>query len=535
MGESVFKDHRPLRVPTSVEWKTFAPLLALLPVLFLPSSALSQGIFQALASGDRSRIDALISEDPSILERPGPQGLNPVDMAFLQDCQRGTDLTVYVLSRGGSLDPDAVLFGRSRLLLATTFGNTEMVRSLLDMGADPEARGPDGGTVLADAVRRGHGDLVDLLLGAGANPNSVDDDGNPPLRWGVERGHRGLVDALIRSGATIDFADAEKGMTLLHFGALGGHLEIVGALLDMGAPVSSQDAHGRTPLFYAARYGQARVADLLLSRGAARAEVGFVRHHPSPYLDGRVGEGEAVIWYLAHRGLAMKTADHFLVFDAEEFGVTRPTDPGLANGFLASGEIGGEDVVVFYSAYHGYVDEPAYIHTVADSLRSVTYVHNAGDEFRGSSRALFLEPHQENQVDGVRFLTVAPMAEMSTLGYLMEVDGLRVFYQGFGAEDLEHYREELAFLEEKAPEWVQDLSVAFLPIPDAGVEAARAYLETFLEHFNPRTVALHTPPHQLAILPGGEALLRELGFTGEILFPGFPGDEFQVRGGKSFP
>jgi hypothetical protein len=42
--------------------------------------------------------------------------------------------------------------------------------------------------------------------------------------------------------------------------------------------------------------------------------------------------------------------------------VTRPTEPGLASGFLSPAEIGGEDVVVFYSAYHGYVDEPAYIH-----------------------------------------------------------------------------------------------------------------------------------------------------------------------------
>lgn len=531
----MLRNFQPRPVRTRAKWTTFTPLLALLPVLSLPSPVFSQDIFQALASGDRDQINALISENPSILESPGPRGMLPVDMAFLQDCQRGTDLTAYLLSLGGSLDPDAFLFGRSRLMLATTFGNTEMVRTLLDMGADPEARGPDGGTVLADAVRRGHGDLVDLFLGAGADPNSLDDDGNPPLRWGVELGHRGLVGALIRSGATIDFADAERGMTLLHLGALRGHLEIVERLLDMGAPVSSQDAQSRTPLFYAARYGHAQVAELLMARGAVGAEVGMVRRHPSPYLDGRVREGEAEIWYLAHRGLAMKTVDHFLVFDAEEFGVTRPTDPGLANGFLGPAEIGGEDVVAFYSAYHGYVDEPAYIHTVADSLKSVTYVHNAGDEFRGSNRALFLEPHRDNEVAGIRFLTVAPMVEMSTLGYLMEVDGLRVFYQGFGADDLEFYREELAFLEEQAPEWVQDLSLAFLQIPDAGVEAAREYLEVFLEHFNPRTIALHTPPYQLAILPGGEALLRELGYTGEVLFPEFPGDEFQVRGGAPVP
>jgi len=117
----VFNDHRPRCVSTSAKWRTLALLLALLPVLSLPSSALSQNIFEALASGDRGRIEALIGEDPAILEEPGPRGITPVDMAFLQDCQKGTDLTAYLLSLGGSLDPDAVLFGRSRLLLATTF------------------------------------------------------------------------------------------------------------------------------------------------------------------------------------------------------------------------------------------------------------------------------------------------------------------------------------------------------------------------------------------------------------------------------
>ena len=67
-----------------------------------------------------------------------------------------------------------------------------------------------------------------------------------------------------------------------------------------------------------------------------------------------------------------------------------------------------------------------------------------------------------------------------------------------------------------------------LPIPDDGVEAARDYLAVFLEHFTPKTVALHTPRYQLSILPDGEALLRELGFEGEVVYPEFPGDEFPV-------
>jgi hypothetical protein len=524
-GPNAFAVGRPLAVRGGL-----SAILALSAGLLVPSPTRSQDIFQALATGDRARIDSLISQDPTILERPGPRGMNPVDMAFMQDCQAGTDLTGFLLSRGAPFDPGAVLFGRPRLLLASTFGNVDMVRLLLELGADPDAPGPTGGAVLEHAARSGHLDIVQILLAAGADPNRVDDRGNPPLRWAVERGHLPVVEALLRAGAQTGFVSDDGGMSLLHIGALYGHLEVVQALLDAGMAPEVEDSAGRTPLYYASRYGHHRVGDLLQERGGEIGPEGPIRSHPSPWLDGRVETGQAVIWYLANRGLAMKTADHLVVFDPEEFGVTRPTEPGLANGFLSPAEIGGEDVVAFYSAYHGYVDEPAYIHEVADSLHSVTYVHNAGDEFRGSDRAVFLEPHQETRAGGIEFLTVSPMMQMSTLGYLMRVDGLRVFYQGFGADDLENYRRELAFLRERSPEQGPGLDVAFLPIPDDGVEAARDYLEVFLEHFTPKTVALHTPPYQLSILSGGEALLRELGFEGEVMYPEFPGDEFPVGG-----
>jgi hypothetical protein len=220
----------------------------------------------------------------------------------------------------------------------------------------------------------------------------------------------------------------------------------------------------------------------------------------------------------------MRTSGHFLVFDPEEFGVTRPTEPGLANGFLTPSEIGDQDVLVFYSAYHGYVDEPAYIHTIADSLRAVTYLHNAGDEFRGSARALFLTPRAQEEVGEVRFTTVEPTVEMTSLGYLIEMDGLVLYYQGFGPDDLERYREEMDFLAATLAGRAIDL--ALLPVPGRGAEGAREYLGIFLENFNPGSVAVHTPPAQLRILPTAAEILRELEYEGRIVFATHPGDLF---------
>lgn len=72
--------------------------------------------------------------------------------------------------------------GRRPLSAAVQFGHQEIVRLLLERGADPTWEEPTapGGLALHEAVRAGHRALVELLLAHGADPNgSVDSSGSP--------------------------------------------------------------------------------------------------------------------------------------------------------------------------------------------------------------------------------------------------------------------------------------------------------------------------------------------------------------------
>jgi cytohesin len=529
----------------------------LLALLVPVGSAAAQSIHDAVQARDVAKVQALLAEHPELLEEPDGRGstplaaaivggdeemaallleagadphhragrLSPLDLGFYMDCQRGGTARVkFFQDHGVPLDPDAPVLGRPKLLVAAPLGNAEMVRLLLEAGADASVSGPRGMTPLGDAARNARHELVGLLLEAGADPNAPGLMGRSPLRWAVQRGHADVVTSLLEAGGDPSHVDPESGRGLLHDAAIFGHLGIAGALLDAGADPGALDSAARTPLYFAARYGHGAVAETLMAAGARRTEIEVEHRAPSPYLEGRVAEGEAVTWFLAHRGVALKTARHLVVFDAEEFGVTRPAEPGLANGFLAPSEIGGQDLVAFYSAYHGYVDEPAYVHTIADSVRSASFVHLADDEFRGSEEALYLSPRVSHVVGGIPFTTVGTMNGMPTLAYLMEVDGLTVYYQGFAADELSFYESEMVFLTSLD----KSVDLAFLAIPDAGVEAAEAYLRVALGYLEPKVVALHTPPLQFDILPQAAALLRELGFEGVIHFPEHPGDMFQV-------
>jgi len=52
--------------------------------------------------------------------------------------------------------------------LAVRWGQAEMVRLLLERGADPELAGADWARPAAWAERRGYGEVVELLRGAGS-------------------------------------------------------------------------------------------------------------------------------------------------------------------------------------------------------------------------------------------------------------------------------------------------------------------------------------------------------------------------------
>jgi len=83
--------------------------------------------------------------------------------------------------------------GETPLWAAAIAGKTEMVRYLLDMGADPNVAAFRGATPLHAAVQRGRHDVVPLLLAAGADAERRDAGGRRPADWGRVRSGPGPV------------------------------------------------------------------------------------------------------------------------------------------------------------------------------------------------------------------------------------------------------------------------------------------------------------------------------------------------------
>ena len=88
------------------------------------------------------------------------------------------------------------------LLLAADEGHLEVVRLLLEAGADKEAATIDGATTaLIVAAGSGHLEVVRLLLEAGADKDAATTDGATALLYATHNGHLEVVRLLLEAGA----------------------------------------------------------------------------------------------------------------------------------------------------------------------------------------------------------------------------------------------------------------------------------------------------------------------------------------------
>jgi ankyrin repeat protein len=450
------------------------------------------------------------------------QGITAADVAFQHELQRGeSQMTRYLVSHGAVLDPNApMLRGIGKLDFAVSSGNVDMVRLLIELGADVNAPTAYPLSALFNASYKGHAEIVQLLLDAGADVNAPGYQGMPPIAGAVARGHADVVKLLLDCGSEQNFVDQRTGRNLLHLAVLSGNVEVVDPLILRDVAIDDTDDDGRTPLYYSARYGHRSVYDRLLEGGAIMTEDVETRFDRSPHLTRQLAAGAAVAWYLNHRGWAIKTSQHFLVFDAEEFGVTRPTDPALANGFLTPYELADQDVLALYTCYHGRIGEPAYIHEIEDSLTRISYVHQAADPWRGSDATVYLSPHQETSAGDVEIVTVPVTEQMPSLGYVVKVDGLVIYYAGFRVENGEKFRQEIEFLAQHTDR----VDLAFLQL--VGPDEEDNEVRQFVEQFDPRAVLILSPNRREDLFPQMASRLRGWGFEGQVFTAAFAGDEF---------
>ncbi len=229
-----------------------------------PLSAEEIGILRAWIDQGATWPAAKVEEavPPEKAGPPDPRG-EPLFQAI-----RGRDLAAAkaILNKDKSLVNVRGLGGATPLMLAALHGNEDLVRLLLDQGADPSARNGAGATALMWAA----GDIgkVRLLLASGAQVNVASEDGKTPLMIAARHeGASAIVRLLLEKSADVNAKDIQGGTALMQ-AATAGDVETLKVLIANGADINAKATSGATALMSAAGFRCLACVEFLIAQGA---------------------------------------------------------------------------------------------------------------------------------------------------------------------------------------------------------------------------------------------------------------------------
>lgn len=163
-----------------------------------------------------------------------------------------------------------------KLLHSLEVGDMEAFQAILNSGADPnQIIDCDGTTILMEASDLGNFEIVKILVEAGANVRAKHGDTDTAIQYAANRGWVEIVNYLLPFTTKSDANIAKKilkiktnGVNDLVCAAAVGDLETTRDLVNSGVPVNGIGIEGHNALYEASARGQSTIVQFLIDKGA---------------------------------------------------------------------------------------------------------------------------------------------------------------------------------------------------------------------------------------------------------------------------
>jgi ankyrin repeat protein len=473
-------------------------LLILLSAICLTTIAMMQTvagqqtgeIHKAVTAGDLNKVRSLIEADSTLLESKDNSGYTPLSLACLRN---QVVVANFLISKGANVNSrnnwDQTPLHNANGVFGQDF---DLIKRLITLGADINAQGNRGDTPLEWAAARGNLKVARLLIENGADLNGFSKNSGTILHNTIGLNNIEMATLLIESGAKLNQKDP-SGYTEIHLAAFQGASDLVSILIEHGVDVNTLDKYNHTALYYASKYGYRNVANVLIAGGAKESSISEINYGKAPQLSGAFKKEEAYLWYLgsfAGDGYAVKTKGHLLLFDPP--GIDESPEAGLINGHLNPSELAGQKITTLIAK----PDWERYKLDVFDLAKWMTDI-NFVISFKPESKINSQIPipnyqlailNQSLLLGDLKVHTIP--ATQGGVGYLVEVDGLKIFYAGYHAcnnvSQSENYRKQIDFLKSFG-----SIDIAILPVAGHLIDSSTydSYLY-FVDKLSPKAIYL---------------------------------------------
>jgi uncharacterized protein len=155
-------------------------------------------LFEASATGDLERVQALLKTSPALANAYAPDGFQPLGLAAFFNFPA---VAHYLVEHGADVNsPARNLQNVAPLHSAAASQAIEIVRLLLEHGANPNAQQAKRFVPLHAAAQNGQAEMIELLLAHGAEINPRAASGLTPLGLALKSGHEHAADLLRQHG-----------------------------------------------------------------------------------------------------------------------------------------------------------------------------------------------------------------------------------------------------------------------------------------------------------------------------------------------
>jgi uncharacterized protein len=144
-------------------------------------------LFDACAVGDEERVHALLKTFPESIDAYSPDGFYPLGLAAFFGHNK---IVEYLLAAGADVNQSSKnALKVAPIHAAVSNGDIEIVRTILNRGADVDAHQQKGFTALQAAAGAGREDLVELLIERGVDIQALNAEGKSAADLADENGH----------------------------------------------------------------------------------------------------------------------------------------------------------------------------------------------------------------------------------------------------------------------------------------------------------------------------------------------------------